>query len=144
MPSPVPASLRLPDLGETYVGDASERAHVLLIESDPMLGLDLTDALEAAGPRTIGPLRRPVEALSLLPTLCVPGVVLGQERWDAAGRAILRRLRRWEMSVVVHAAPPDAPDLAAELDDVPVLTRPAWAEDVVGAVAALRPVRSER
>lgn len=103
-----------------------------------MLGLDLADALETAGLEAVGPLRRPAEALALLPFLAVQGVVLGQERWDEAGRAILRRLRRWQVPVVVHARP-DAPGLAADLDAVPVLNRPAWAEDLVGAVAPLLP-----
>ena len=107
-----------------------------------MLGLDLADALEAAGLQTVGPLRRPAEALSLLPYLTMQAVVLGQERWDEAGRAILRRLRRWDVPVVVHAALPDERELAVELADVPILSRPAWASDVVAAVKPLLPVRS--
>lgn len=136
------AQLHTPDFARTYVGESGGRSRILLIESDPMLGLDLADALEAAGLQTVGPLRRPAEALSLLPYLTMQAVVLGQERWDEAGRAILRRLRRWDVPVVVHAALPDERELAVELADVPILSRPAWASDVVAAVKPLLPVRS--
>lgn len=135
-------SLRMCNFDQTYVEKIDSRPCVLLVEADPILGLDLVDALEAADLHALGPFRRPAEALSLLPYLTMQGVVLGQEQWDGTGLAILRQLRGWGIPTVVHAACPDEPGLVAEFWDVPVLSRPAWADDIVDTVAPLLPARS--
>lgn len=108
---------------------------VLLIEPNPVIGLDVTDALVTAGLRTLAPVPDAASALLLLPHLQPDCVVFGQEQLDEVSGILLQALRRRGVPVVLHASPGIRSAYAVGSEDVLVLSRPAWSGDVVEAVA---------
>ncbi|TNC05296.1 response regulator [Methylobacterium terricola] len=110
---------------------------VLLIEDDFLIGMDLSDALEQAGYRVLGPLATAVETLSLMeretPTLAIVDVMLK----DGPCTALARELRKQGVPFIVHSAcRPDEP-LASEFQGVPWLGKPAMPRDVVAVLGEL-------
>ncbi|AWN48118.1 hypothetical protein DK419_18740 [Methylobacterium terrae] len=131
---------------------------VLLIEEDPLLGLDVGEALAEAGYRVAGPLRNHDEALAWVarrrPDLAVvDGPVLSRD-----GGRLARALTARGVPFLVHAAipvdvslpaPPDAGrgrDAAAcaALRAAPRLTKPAWPGDLVHVLGQLLPGQFSR
>ena len=114
-----------------------ERGVVLLAEADPVIGLDLTDALELAGYRVTGPIQTAAEAEAWLsrqrPTLAVIDAVLT----DGSSAGLVQRLRQRGVPFLVYAAPGDYRQLAEAFAGAPCLTRPAWPGDVVDLVGQL-------
>lgn len=104
---------------------------VLLIESDPVVALDLSDALTQAGYGVVGPVETGTEALHLLhggqPSLAV--VDGGLAEGDCA--SLTRALRQHSVPFLIHTANCQDPNAAAAFAGVPCLARPALPEDVV-------------
>lgn len=106
-----------------------DRGLVLIVDSDPVVGLDLADALEAAGYRVTGPIRTAAEAEAWLahwtPALAVIDAALADGPCDGIAGAL--RLRN--VPFLVHTEAARA--LPTALAGVPRLSRPAWHRDVV-------------
>ncbi|WP_167858715.1 response regulator [Methylobacterium nonmethylotrophicum] len=107
------------------------RPTVLLIEDDPLIGLDLGDALAEAGYRVTGPLRTQAEAVEWVarsaPDLAVVDVPLR----DGDGSRLARTLRRRGIPFVVHTDDERDATACADLRAAPRLTKPAWHRDLV-------------
>src|ERR1700712_2240612 len=119
---------------------------VLLTETDAMIGADLSDALEKAGYRVLGPVGTMAEALHLLeqdkPTLAVIDVLLK----DGRCTALVRELRERSVPFLVHSGCRQDQRLAADFQGAPWLSKPALPWDVVAlcdelSVSASTPVR---
>src|SRR5215213_5205970 len=98
---------------------------VLLTESDALIGADLSDALEKAGYRVLGPAQTAAEALRLLeqdaPTLAVVDVLLK----DGRGAELARELRQRRVPFLIHADRPQSEPFADEFRGLPWLSKPA-------------------
>lgn len=109
----------------------AEQPAVLLTEANAIVGMDLTDALERAGYRVLGPLASAAEALSLLkretPTLAIVDVMLRDGRCPG----LVRELRQRGVPFLVH------------LEGVPWLVRPALPGDVTAVCNELSLTSSE-
>ena len=107
-----------------------------------MIGADMSDALEQAGYRVLGPFGTTAEALAGLeqerPALAVVDVKLRDGFCVALGHA----LRQRAIPVVVHSGFQSDEPRALGFQGVPWLTKPALPEDVVALLEELAPSRS--
>lgn len=116
-----------------------EQLSVLLTEEFPLVGMDLSDVLEQAGYRVLGPAATAAEALSLLeretPSLAVIGIALT----DRLCAELMRALRQRSVALLVHSSYRQDEPLADAFRDVPWIIKPATPEDVVSALDELSP-----
>mgnify|MGYP005992808559 CR=1 FL=1 len=110
---------------------------VLLVQTDPIVGLDLADALAGAGYRVSEPAWTAAEAERCLADRNPALAVIDLATADGAGPRLLRQLRRRGVPILVCAEREGAPDPSAEFADVPCLAKPAWHRDVVDTMAEL-------
>jgi CRP-like cAMP-binding protein/ActR/RegA family two-component response regulator len=114
-----------------------QRPAILLAEGDAVIGMDLSDALERAGYRVLGPVDTEAEALRLLmhekPTLAVIDVVLKDGRCTGLARA----LRQRGVPFLVHSGCRQDQRTAGDFQGVPWFSKPAVAEDVVACANEL-------
>lgn len=115
---------------------------VLLAEADPLIGLDVAEALETAGYRVAGPLRKAVEVEAWLdrwtPALAVIDVELADRSSAAAAWVLRGRL----IPFLVHTALAGHETLPEVFAGAPRLSKPAWTHDVVEVLGQLpQPVR---
>ncbi|CAO4184558.1 helix-turn-helix domain-containing protein [Methylorubrum extorquens] len=114
-----------------------EQPSVLLTEEFPLVGMDLSDVLEQAGYRVLGPAATAAEALSLLeqetPTLAVIGMALR----DTLCTALVSALRQRGVAFLVHSGYRQNDMLADAFRDVPWIIKPAVPEDVVSVLDEL-------
>lgn len=117
--------------------DFSAQKLVLLAEADPLIGLDVADALETAGYRVAGPLRTAVEVEAWLdrwtPALAVIDVQLADRSSAAAARVLRGRL----IPFLVHTAVAEHETLPEVFAGAPRLSKPAWTHDVVEVLGHL-------
>lgn len=106
---------------------------ILLVEADPVAGLDLMEALEAAGYRVTGPARTAAEAQAWLARANPALAVLDLAIVDGAATQLARTLRRRGVPFLV-CTDGESRDRLPEFADVPCLTKPAWHRDVVGTM----------
>jgi len=104
---------------------------VLLVASDPVVGLDFADALDAAGFLVAGPMRTVAEAdewlLHWKPALAVLDLDVG----DEAGIRLAHTLRERGVSFMIHAERDSFANRSDALADAPCLPKPAWHQDVI-------------
>jgi CRP-like cAMP-binding protein/ActR/RegA family two-component response regulator len=104
---------------------------VLLAEADAMVGTDMSDALEQAGYRVLGPFATTPEALASLsqesPTFAVVDVKLR----DGFCTALGHELRQRGIPIVVHSGFRSDEPRAQGFHGVPWLMKPALPSDVV-------------
>lgn len=117
---------------------------VLVIEDDPLLGLDLSDALSHAGFRPAGPVATLTEAAREVSRRTPDVAILDVRLADGLSSGLARELRRRRVPFVVHSACRRDGALCPELRDAPWLAKPAWPPDVVAAVAELGSGRALR
>lgn len=112
----------------------ARRPAVLLAESDAVIGMDLSDALERAGYRVLGPADTTAEALRLLvqekPTVAVIDAVLR----DGSCADLARTLRRLDVPFLVHSDWQRDEQLASDFRGAPRLSKPALSTDVLISV----------
>lgn len=117
---------------------------VLLIEEDPLLGLDVGEALAEAGYRVAGPLRTHDEALACV-ARCRPDLaVIDGPVEPGDGSRLARALRAQGVPFLVHAEGGCDAAFCAELRAAPRLIKPAWHRDLVHLLGQLLPGRSSR
>ncbi|WP_244527004.1 helix-turn-helix domain-containing protein [Methylobacterium sp. 275MFSha3.1] len=110
---------------------------VLLAESDAVIGMDLSDALERAGYRVLGPVNTAAEALRLLvqekPTIAVIDVILK----DGHCTELAHTLRRLDVPFLVHSGSQQDERLASDFQGTAWLSKSALSTDVVISVNEL-------
>lgn len=110
---------------------------VLLAEADALIAADMSDALEQAGYRVLGPFGTTPEALAALeqesPALAVVDVKLRDGFCTALGQV----LRQRGIPIVVHSGFQSTEPHAVGFHGVPWLTKPALPEDVVALLDEL-------
>lgn len=110
----------------------AQQPTVLLAEADALVSMDLSDALEQAGYRVLGPFATSHEALAAMeqesPTLAIVDIVLR----DGVCIALGDTLRQRSVPFLVHSGlQPRDESHALSFRGVPWLAKPALPEDVV-------------
>lgn len=122
----------------------TDRVHILLVEDEAVLALDLSDLLEAEGYAVVGPARSGARALELFgqhPIDLVLCDISIQGEWDGIETAARLRARR-PVPVVYLTAHSDRPTLERALETAPAayLTKPVTLPGLRAAIeVALRP-----
>lgn len=110
---------------------------VLLTDADPLVSMDLGDALQKAGYRVLGPVDTVVQALRQLeeevPTLAVIDVMLKDGRCSA----LARHLRVRGVPFLVHSGCRRDQRLTVDFEGIPWLPKPAWPYDIVATLDEL-------
>lgn len=118
----------------------------LLTETDPLVAMDLVEALEQGGYRVLGPFATVAEALPRLgsepPTLAIIDIMLG----DGSCAELARELRRRGIPFIVHSAWGQDEPLAVDFQGAPWVSKPAMLVDVVALCdeLSLAPAESAR
>ncbi|MFC5556856.1 helix-turn-helix domain-containing protein [Methylobacterium iners] len=103
----------------------------LLAEADSFVSLDLSDALQAAGYRVLGPFATTRETLAALsqnsPTLAIIDITLR----DGSSATLAEELRRRSVPFLVHSACRQDTSHPVSFQGAPWLIKPALARDVV-------------
>lgn len=113
------------------MGPAEGQPVVLLTETDALLGLDLSQALESAGYRVIGPLGAAEEALAQIEQAAPSLAVVDATPADRACTDLLRELRLRGVPCLIHTDGEPSTAFADHTDGVRWLRKPAWPWDVV-------------
>ncbi|TXN67603.1 helix-turn-helix domain-containing protein [Methylobacterium sp. WL6] len=117
--------------------DVAQQPAVLVAEADAIVAMDLSDALEGAGYRVLGPFATAAEALLSLereaPSVAVVDLVLKEGPSDA----LIARLRQCRLPFLVHSGLERDDPAARDVRDEPWLRKPALPWDVVALLDAL-------
>ncbi|GEP04334.1 hypothetical protein [Methylobacterium oxalidis] len=113
------------------------RPTVLLTADDPIVGLDLSDALERAGYRVAGPLDTETGAIAQIERTRPSLAVVDQRLRDGPSGALMRVLRARGVPFVIHADHPGDGASPDALPDAPWLAKPAWHRDVVDLLSEI-------
>jgi DNA-binding response OmpR family regulator len=110
----------------------------LVIEENPVVGLDLADALDASGYYVAGPFTSGRVASAWLAQFTPDIAVLDMALSDGQGIEIIRELQARATPFIIYAAQPSDGRTTADLLAVPWVEKPASAETVKKALRDLR------
>ena len=110
---------------------------VLLAECDPIVGMDLSDALAQASYRVLGPADTTAAALRLLEQVTPNLAVLDVQLKDGRCTQLIRELRARKVPILVHSGSRQDQRLNGDVRGAPWLTKPAVSWDVIAALDEL-------
>ena len=112
---------------------------VLVVEDEPLIGMDVTDTLTDAGAVVIGPIRNTEAAMMAIDrahaTRRITGAVLDVDLGRDSCQEIAARLSGLEVPFILHTGNwPEIRALIASLN-VPVVVKPSRSDDIVETLA---------
>lgn len=110
---------------------------VLLVDDEPLIGLDLSDTLVGAGYKVIGPASTVATALSLLDRQTPRYAVIDLKVRDGPCVDLARQLRRRNVPFIVHTGYPRDVSEPIEFSEAPRLLKPASPSDLLRALVDL-------
>lgn len=119
------------------MGGTDRRPLVLLVEGDPLIGLDLSDALTVAGYRVAGPVTTLGDADTILRRARPDIAILEAALDDGDCAAIARTLRRDGVPFLVHSHAARDAGAADDFRDAPWLLKPTLSWDIVSTLNEL-------
>ena len=113
--------------------------NILLVEDEPLIALDLTDTLEAAGARVIGPIRSLKSAFDALEDRsgsdCWDAVVLDYRLTDGTSQPFAEALKRADVPFLIHSGNAEILESLAIRLSAPLLAKPSDGSALVDAIA---------
>ena len=112
---------------------------MLLVEDEPLIGMNVTDTLTDAGATVIGPVRNEAEALAAIDRAHVSrritGAVLDVDLGGHTSHRVAERLAGLQVPFILHTGNwPEIRALVASLR-VPVVVKPSLPDDIVDRLA---------
>lgn len=104
---------------------------ILIVEDEPLVAMDLAEAVEELDGVVIGPVSTVAAALELLENLPVAAAILDANLLDRDISPVALRLASAAIPLVVYTGTGLPPEVAAQRPDLPVLRKPAAAQLVV-------------
>ncbi len=114
----------------------SDRA-ILIVEDEMLIALDLSDTVEAAGGRVIGPFATVAEALALIDVTPIDGAICDAMLADRDVTPLALALVERGVALVVHSATGPPPALSAVHPDLVSVRKPAVADRVIARLGEL-------
>ena len=108
---------------------------ILLVEDDPIIGLDLLETLEGAGARVVGPAYNLPSALALLGSTPVDAAVLDNLIMDGDSGPVADLLTKVGVAFLFHTS--HRGTLRERYPAVPIVDKPSRPGELVRAVKAL-------
>lgn len=99
-------------------------ACILVCEDEPLIGLDLSISVEAAGGNVLGPLASVTEAMMLLGERFVDGAILDVNLKDGEVTPVALRLLEMNVPVVIQTGVGLPDDLRLMEQDLPLFLKP--------------------
>ena len=104
---------------------------ILIVEDEPLLAMDLAEAVEDLEGVVIGPVSTVAAALELLETVSVAAAILDANLLDRDITPVALRLASASVPLVVYTGTGLPAEVVAQRPDLPVLRKPAGAQVVV-------------
>lgn len=104
---------------------------ILIVEDEPLLAMDLAEAVEELEGVVIGPVSTVATALELLENVSVTAAILDANLLDRDITPVALRLAGAGVPLVVYTGTGLPPEVLAQRPDLPVLRKPAAAQLVV-------------
>lgn len=113
-----------------------ENQHILIVEDEFLIALDLEETVHEAGAQAVGPVGTVGEALALLAQQNVSGAILDMNLGSELSTAIAEQLQQREVPFIYHSGQSDL------LSDpswpkAPVVSKPATPTALVEALAGV-------
>lgn len=114
---------------------------VLLVEDEPLVGMDVTDTLTQAGATVVGPVRTEAAAMAAIDAAQasrrITGAVLDVDLGGDTCQKVAGRLRELKVPFVLHTG--NWPEIRELVDSlrVPVVVKPSLPEDIVDRLAEM-------
>ena len=112
-----------------------EGKHILIVEDEPLIALDLGTVVNDFGGLIVGPAATFADAMRLVDFEPLDGAILDVRLSNMDAGPVARRLAERNIPFVVHAA--ELPTTSRPWPPAPTIAKPARAEDVVTRLAAL-------
>ena len=113
-----------------------EARRILIVEDEPLIGMDLADAVVDLNGVVIGPLPTVAEAMRILDHQSIAAAIVDAVLRDCDITSVALRLARAGIPFVVHSGTGLPPQVAAEWPDLPVILKPARASAVAERLLA--------
>jgi len=107
---------------------------VLIVENEPLIALDLSDAVQDRDGIVIGPVPTVAEALALLAGQPVGAAILDARLDDRDITPLAIRLIEQAVPFVIHSGTGLPDELAASHPDLPVILKPKRPQEVVATL----------
>lgn len=114
-----------------------DRAAILVVEDEPIIGMALAFAIEDAGGTIVGPAASVKSALALLETQCVRGAILDVNLTDGLISPVVEYLILRQVPLILQTGVGVPADLAARFPDLIVRIKPTPADELVFELATL-------
>jgi DNA-binding response OmpR family regulator len=112
-----------------------ESIRILIVEDDPIIGLDLSETLAAAGAVVLGPAHDVRTALALLDSSPVDAAVLDHVIVGGNSRPIADLLVQRGVAFLFHTS--HRGDLPSRYPSVSIIDKPSRPDELVGSLRAL-------
>jgi DNA-binding NtrC family response regulator len=111
-----------------------ENQHILIVEDEFLIALDLEETVREAGAQPVGPVGTVREALALLEQQTVSGAILDINLGSELSTAIAEQLQQRKVPFIYHTG---QSDLLADpaWPKAPVVSKPAMPAGLVAALA---------
>lgn len=118
-------------------------AHVLVVEDDCLISMELASVLSAAGADVVGPSHTVADALALVDQRDITVAILDVRLGGGTIAPVARGLTERKIPFVFYTGQVHNDPIWREWPDSPVISKPAPASSLIEAVAALvtRPFR---
>jgi DNA-binding response OmpR family regulator len=113
-----------------------EKCAVLIVEDEPLVGLDLCDMVEREGGSVLGPAASIQEALEILANCTPDAAILDIRLSDGEVTPVVLELAKGHIPFVVHTGSPLPRAMAEDGNRPMVLTKPLAARTVVAGLEA--------
>lgn len=110
------------------------RVRIAVVEDEALIAFDLCDAVEVRGYVVAGPYSTLEAAYRAHATVPFDGAVVDETLPDGTSDALVRRLVAEGVPTVIHTGSGAIDDVRRRHPDVPVLAKPALADDVLDAL----------
>lgn len=111
--------------------------NILVVEDEPFIAFDITDAVEDAGGAAVGPAMSVAGALQLLATEHVDGAILDVNLLDGDVGPVIARLRAEGVPFLIHTGAGLTDELRRAYPDIRVFYKPTPPDALAIALAGL-------
>jgi DNA-binding response OmpR family regulator len=123
------------DFSSTKTGISLSGLRVLIVEDEPFIAMDISDAILSVGGTVVGPAMSVAEALKIVDRDEVQAAVLDVNLPDGNVGPVIEALREHEAVVIIHTGAGMPPDLAAKYPMIRVFAKPTLPRLLAAAIA---------
>ena len=112
-----------------------DRHHVLIVEDEILIGMDLADIVRDAGAEVVGPALSIGQALRLIDTQCITVAILDVQLGKANSDEVAFRLEISNIPFIFHTGARDKKLWPTHWPHAPLLSKPATPVEIIAALA---------